>query len=371
MSVVSTSLDRPDSGARRAASEFALACRVAIYEHRYYLGIILGYALVCLALGLIADINDIVDIGFYAGPFILLIITFSLLFVLGHTLWIAAVVRPEGSLFIAIGRDLRTRVLTKQRIAAFLAASALAPLFFTTFGSCKRMIPLLNPFHWDPTFMAWDRWLHFGEHPWRLLQPLLGHPLITSAFSFNYNLWFFVLIFTFIWQAMSCKQPALRMQFLIAFLLTWIILGTVLATILSSAGPVYYGAIVGRPDPYTPLMTYLYSVHESYPVWALDVQERLWATYTARGADLGSGISAMPSLHVGTSVLFALLGWRISRWAGLAYSVFAALVMIGSVHLAWHYAVDGYVSLIAMPPIWWLAGVISRRAAAKPAAVFA
>jgi hypothetical protein len=36
------------------------------------------------------------------------------------------------------------------------------------------------------------------------------------------------------------------------------------------------------------------------------------------------------------------------------------------VHLGWHYALDGYVSLIAMVPIWWLAGVIARQLRREP-----
>jgi len=367
MSVVSTSIAGPADGMRRHVIGFAAACRQAIHEHRAYLAIILAYPLICMAVGRIAGTSDVVSINLYAGAFTLLIVTFAVAFVLGHMIWTAVFVRPSDSLFAAIGHDLKNRILTKQRMAGFLVVSALAPLFFSTFGSFKRMIPLLNPFSWDPSFMVWDRWLHLGEHPWKLLQPILGTPLVTTAISFNYNLWFFVLFFTFIWQAMSRQRPQLRLQFLLAFLLTWIVLGTVLATLLSSAGPVYYGRITGLADPYAPLMTYLYNVNESFPVWALDVQERLWANYQAGGVGLGSGISAMPSLHVGTSLLFAFLGWRINRWVGLAYSAFAVLIMIGSVHLGWHYALDGYLAAIAMPPVWWLAGVIARRSMRTPA----
>jgi hypothetical protein len=366
MSAVSTSLDRPTNRARRAGAAFGEACRVAISEHRLYLAIILGFALLCVGAGWIAGASAVVSIRFYAAPFVLLIGVFAGTFVLGHAVWTAAVMRPEGSLFGAIGRDLKTRILIPRRIAGFLAAGALAPLFFSTFGSFKRMIPILNPFGWDQTFMEWDRWLHLGEHPWRLLQPLLGTPLITSAISFAYNLWFFVLIFTFIWQAMSLKRPALRMQFLIAFLLSWILLGTVLATLLSSGGPVYYGRVSGLADPFASLMAYLQATNAQFPVWSLEVQDMLWASHARGGIDFGSGISAMPSLHVAMAVLLAIVGWKTHRILGIAYTAFAVIIQIGAVHLGWHYAIDGYVSALALVPIWWLAGLLARRAVPAP-----
>ena len=35
---------------------------------------------------------------------------------------------------------------------------------------------------------------------------------------------------------------------------------------------------------------------------------------------------------------------------------FAAAIFVGSVHLGWHYAIDAYVSMIAVPAIWKFAG---------------
>ena len=361
MSVVSTSFNRPVGRARRAVNEFGAACLSAVRAHRIYLAIILVYAAACVATGQVADAGDVVSIRLHAAPFFILIGVFAGIFLLGHALWMAIIVRPDGSLFLAIRQDMKSRILTHQRIASFLAACALAPLFFSTFGSFKRMIPILNPFSWDPAFMAWDRWLHLGEHPWRLLQPLLGTPLASSTISFAYNLWFFVLIFTFIWQALSAKRQRLRMQFLIAFPLTWILLGTVLAAALASGGPVYYGRITGLDDPFAPLMTYLNAAQEHYPIWSLRVQDMLWASHQRGGAVFGSGISAMPSLHVAMTVLMAIVGWKTHRVLGIGYTVFALIIMIGSVHLGWHYAIDGYVSAVAVVPIWWLAGRLASR----------
>ena len=41
-----------------------------------------------------------------------------------------------------------------------------------------------------------------------------------------------------------------------------------------------------------------------------------------------------------------------------AYTV---IMMIGSVHLGWHYALDGYVAIVGVWVIWWSVGRVLRR----------
>src|SRR5262249_23022868 len=147
--------------------------------------------------------------------------------------------------------------LSHERIATLLVPLLLTPLFFSTFSSFKSLIPFVAPFSWDETFMKWDRWLHAGAHPWELLQPLFGTPLATSALNAVYNAWFFLMFFILVWQIVSTKRAALRMRFLISFVLSWIAIGTGLAMLLSSVGPCYYGRVAGLPDPFAPLTQYL------------------------------------------------------------------------------------------------------------------
>ena len=64
------------------------------------------------------------------------------------------------------------------------------------------------------------------------------------------------------------------------------------------------------------------------------------------------GISAMPSIHVGAAVLFAILGWRTNWILGFGFTVYALLIQFGSVHLGWHYAIDGYFSAILAFVLW-------------------
>jgi len=64
------------------------------------------------------------------------------------------------------------------------------------------------------------------------------------------------------------------------------------------------------------------------------------------------GISAMPSIHVGVAVLFAILGWRTNRILGFGFTIYALLIQLGSIHLGWHYAIDGYFSAILTGMLW-------------------
>jgi hypothetical protein len=65
-------------------------------------------------------------------------------------------------------------------------------------------------------------------------------------------------------------------------------------------------------------------------------------------------------MHVSIAVLMMLVGFRASRWIGTLYAIFAVLIMLGSVHLAWHYAVDGYLAAALTILIWKSSGRIVR-----------
>lgn len=76
---------------------------------------------------------------------------------------------------------------------------------------------------------------------------------------------------------------------------------------------------------------------------------------------MGFGISAMPRMHVSTAVIMALGCCSISKKLGLLMWTYALFIQIGSVHLAWHYAVDGYLSAIITIAIWFVVGKMVRK----------
>jgi hypothetical protein len=255
------------------------------------------------------------------------------------------------------GRHLR-RAHPGSRLVGFALLCALLPIWMHAFLRFKVAIPVIHPFSMDELFMRADRLLHFGFHPFELLQPLLGQPAMTQLIDIIYYTWFFAIWITFVWQALH-GSGVVRSQFLMAFSLCWILLGTVAAILLSSAGPVYFAAVTGAPDPYQPLLHYLESVDREYPLMALRVRDMLWQAYSGVGIQR-AGISAMPSLHISMVVLMTIVGFRVKPAVGIAFAVFALFTFLGSIHLGWHYAIDGYVSLIATALIWRLSGRIVR-----------
>ena len=333
----------------------------SVRRHRAFVVIVTGYCLLCFVATWATGGEQVVDVRPYSTLFSILLGTLAVLAALGGVFYVMIFVRPEGSLYPAIGHALFDNVFSADRLANVVVPLLVGPMFFNAFGSFKRLIPLMNPYSWDFRFMTWDAWLHGGTQPWALLQPILGNPFVTSGINLSYNIWLILMMGTFIWQACTLKRPALRMQYLLCFLVFWAVLGTALATVLSSVGPCYYGRVTGLPDPYQPLMAYLHQADEVATVWSLKVQEALWQNYESSGKMLGGGISAMPSMHLAMSTLMALLGWRINRWLGAGYTAFAAIILVGSVHLGWHYALDGYVSIIAAIALWHATGWAMRR----------
>ena len=62
-------------------------------------------------------------------------------------------------------------------------------------------------------------------------------------------------------------------------------------------------------------------------------------------------ISATPSMYIATDVLLAQWGWSTRQNIGITFVVFT-IIMLGSIHLGWHYALDGYVGGIGSHAIW-------------------
>jgi PAP2 superfamily len=256
-----------------------------------------------------------------------------------------------GSLDAAI--SITRKTLTKDALWRALRLTSMFAAFILTFPVWKSQIPTFNPYNWDTAFAALDRTLHFGIQPWEALNALTGYGWITASLDKIYYLWF-PAIFMALGAAALSAESRVSQRFLISFTLSWIIIGVALAIAFSSAGPIFLGRLTGIPGEFAALTANLEAVDAVHTLRTIQVRDQLWASYLGMDTGIVSGISAMPSMHNAICVLMFLAARHIHRVVAIAAGLFALVIFTGSVHLGWHYAIDGYASAILVPVIWKL-----------------
>jgi len=261
-------------------------------------------------------------------------------------------------LTLAVIQDWARFLTNPQRLANGIPMFFVMVLFAFIFTDVKSNILQMNPTVWDQTLSNLDRVIHFGRQPWEWLQPIFGYPRVTFLLNLNYNIWFFVMWMFFTYFGFTERPSELRTRFFLTFLVTWIIGGSLLATIFASGGPCYYARLGFWPDPYSDLMIYLRSTNLIMPVWAIEVQDMLWNSHLAHG-EMGE-ISALPSMHNATTLLFVITSFKLSRFWGWVLLTHAVFVFIGSISLAWHYAIDSYVSWALALALWFALAPVAR-----------
>jgi hypothetical protein len=222
----------------------------------------------------------------------------------------------------------------------------------------KTHIPQLNPFYLDPLLSEIDALLHFGHQPGVWLVSLLPTPLIRMVDSIYFAI-YTPLAFVVFYVIGAFDRGRRKLQILLSLVLVWIVIGTLLATLLSSVGPCYFALTYPElPNPYAPLMYRLTQIHLSNELFALRGQDLLWAGHNGLAKPLG--ISAMPSVHVAVATLTVLCAREFSRIGFFLAVPYYVLILIGSVVTGFHYAIDGYVSTLVVLAIWWGAGRFAR-----------
>ena len=340
------------------ANRFLGLLRQSISAHSIFWAIVANYyAGYLILLGLRPDLVPVnVGLGllkvfWLSLPTLLFCIIWLRLY---HTIFYDRPTRP----IVAVINGIVQYLINPKRMANGVPMLLIMVIFGFIFTDVQAKILTVNPAVWDTTFANWDRVLHFGYQPWQWLQPILGYAPVTFLINLNYNIWLFVMWMYFSYFGFAERPSELRTQFFLSFIVTWIVGGSILATIFASGGPCYYTRLGLSPDPFVDLMAYLRAVNNVFPVWAIDIQDALWRGHL--GNVEMSEVSAMPSMHNASTLLFVLASFRISRFWGWVLSVHAVLIFIGSIHLAWHYAVDSYVSWALVLVIWYLMGPVAH-----------
>lgn len=244
-------------------------------------------------------------------------------------------------------------------------AAIIAGLTIPIFGIFKQLLLPARGFPWDASIARIDRALFLGVTPWHLTHWLFGTVGGTLFFDRLYSIWM-VLMFAFpSIVATIVSRTEMRFRLLSSWILVWIAIGTVAAWALASAGPCYYNVLVGPDADFARLTARLQELQQNaqlsgHAIGALDFQPSLLAAFRAGGYAPAGGISAMPSVHVAMATLFAIGGFAIHRRLGRIMVAYALLIWIGSVHLGWHYALDGLVASALTLLIWQLTGWLNR-----------
>jgi hypothetical protein len=333
-----------------------------------FLGFVAAYSLIVYGIAVVNGLEDLLRFGLYsplASLFliVLLVCCVSLITYLTIRTGLEKEPRPVKRVYLEFGR-----IVGLKGAAEVIVSIVAISIFNACFTSFKAMIGVLNPFHLDPLLARIDQAFHGGIPPWEITHSIVTSLGGTFVVDTLYASWVLVLWGFLIWNVLRLRNPVARQQFLLAYVLSWGVMGSLLAYVLSSAGPCYYGPVTGLEDIYAPLMERLHKMDEGlaaygkwYAIKALDGQEWLWSHYTAAKVKAGAGISAMPSMHVSFAVLFALSAWQVSRVFGIIMAAYAFFVLFGSVLLGWHYAIDGYLAIPLSMGVWWFSGCVASR----------
>lgn len=224
------------------------------------------------------------------------------------------------------------------------------------FATLKSAIPHNNPFSWDPIFASIDRSI-FSVDPWVITHSLLGVGG-TIAIDRIYVLWGTFLLLLTGWISFTRNR---HLQITLAILINfcWYGLGVVFATAFSSVGPIFYEYYYGDPR-FSVLVSNLNTISSESRLFAMTAMKYL-LTYNGTSR-IGAGISAMPSLHVAIAYIPVLLCFaqRAGMMLKAASIAFLIIIWIGSVHLAWHYAVDGLASIVLTTVLWAFAAWVVK-----------
>jgi hypothetical protein len=261
----------------------------------------------------------------------------------GSTIWLVAHVIER--------RRRHTAGLSTGQILGAIGVASLAVPVQITFQSLKQSLGRVRGFPWDPDLAALDKWIHGGP-AWHWLAFLFDWPTAIEIIEVLYVLWFIALAGAVVWLGWT-GQRELRQRGLLALLLLWTVAGTVGAWAFASAGPCYNTS--ADPDM-AALVARLDSSHSARIARAN--QRGVWEGFQSDEWLPFGGISAMPSLHVALAVLLAIIVWQRSRPVSAVLWIYAGIIQVGSVILAWHYAIDGYAGAGCAWGAWTLAGAM-------------
>lgn len=244
-----------------------------------------------------------------------------------------------------------------------------AVLISTAYNVFKqRMLPATG-YGYDGVLAAIDRSV-FGTDPWRLTHALLPSAEATRIIDLAYHPFFFPMTMGIAICTFLPLDSRHRLRHTLAFAMLTIVPTSLVAEMWPAVGPCFEAFYHHNPQFVEMTKTLATQqaelVAQGHPgLSSVAAQAKLQSLFGSPTIADGGGIAALPSMHNALSTLFLcfLLGFS-RRWLWLALP-YAALILFGSVHLGWHYAIDGVVGIVLAFLMWRIAGPIADAGLAR------
>ena len=248
-----------------------------------------------------------------------------------------------------LARD-RKRMGETLTLVAFGAVATI--LFHISFALIKTSLPYMVPFYADPFWARLDQSLHGGTAPWvyaHKIAALLPFD-VKKSFPLYLEYWAIPALYLPVLMAAFDRDQNRVGRMITLYLVVWVLIGNVMALAGMSAGPIFYDRLYGG-DTFAGLHQALVA-NGVNDTMVGRVQDGLWHLYSEQLQAFGSGISAFPSVHVGAILVGAIYLWERSKWLlpiGLAYVI---VILFLSIYTGYHYAIDGYISILVVMLSW-------------------
>jgi hypothetical protein len=273
---------------------------------------------------------------------------------------------------LALGRGMAQKeawilapVVTPILLGIFIDSSRFFPVIYALMGIfllqagfalMKGSIPSILPFWADIPLANIDKSLH-GTAPWKWTfsaPEWVKNLAVRFGPTLYMSIWAIPALGLPVLIAATDKNNARVRRSMILYVFCWLGIGTVFATLGSSAGPVFLDRM-SETDRFSGLDVALSSSGLSETAIG-DTQTALWLGYYSGNA--GIGISAFPSVHVAIATVAAIYVGERHRGLIPFGAAFVVAILFMSVFSGYHYAVDGYASIILVIFTW---GVLRNR----------